>query len=147
MPIWRAVTRGRRRLVPQMLVDAEPERLRGGLEDDLGGDLAGLVRPVMMSAEHPLGQRPGERLAVEAGEGRDPDEGALELADVVLDVGGDELEHLVGHVGALALGLLAQDGEPGLELGRLHVGDQARQEPAAQAVLEGGDRLAAAGRR
>ena len=39
----------------------------------------------------------------------------------------------------LALGLLAQDGEPGLELGRLDVGDEAPLEPAAQPVLEGGD--------
>ena len=39
----------------------------------------------------------------------------------------------------LALGLLAEDGEAGLEVGRLDVGDQAHLEPAAEPVLEGGD--------
>ena len=56
-------------------------------------------------------------------------------------MGGDELDDLVGDVCPLPLCLLAQDGEPGLELRRLDVGDQPGQEPAPEAVLEGGDRL------
>ena len=79
----------------------------------------------------------GERRAVQAGVGGDPDQRALELADVVADVGGDEREDLVGDAAeVLGLGLLAEDGEAGLELGRLDVGDQAPLEPAAQPVLE-----------
>ena len=117
-----------------------------GLQDDLGGDLAGPLVGQDVGEDH-LGQLDGERLVVEAGEGRDPDEGAFELADVVLDVGGDELEHLVGDVGLLALGLLAQDGQAGLELGGLDVGDEAPLEAAAEAVLEGGDRAGVAVRR
>ena len=39
----------------------------------------------------------------------------------------------------LALGLLAEDGEAGLEVGRLDVGDQAHLEAAAEPVLEGRD--------
>ena len=42
----------------------------------------------------------------------------------------------VGHADAVALGLVAQDGEAGLEVGRLDVGDQAPLEPAAQALLQ-----------
>ncbi len=91
--------------------------------------------------EDPLGQVEGDRLLVEAGEGGDPDEGALELTDVVLHVGGDELEDVVGDVVVVGLGLGAQDGEAGLEVGRVDLGDQAGQEPAAQPVLEGLDRL------
>ena len=50
---------------------------------------------------------------------------------------GDELEH-VGRRGEPVLrGLLAQDRDPGLEVGRLDVGDQAPLEPVAQPVLEG----------
>ena len=55
---------------------------------------------------------------------------------------GDERQHLVGDaVEVLGLGLLAEDGEAGLELGRLDVGDEAPLEAAAEPVLEGGDRL------
>ena len=51
-------------------------------------------------------------------------------------------EDFVGDAAeVLGLGLLAEDREPGLELGRLHVGDEAPLEPAAQAVFERGDRL------
>ena len=84
----------------------------------------------------------GELGAVEAGVGGDPDQRALELADVVADVGGDEGEDF-GRDAAevLGLGLLAEDGEAGLELGWLDVGDEAPLEPGAEAVLEGGDRL------
>ena len=81
------------------------------------------------------------RLVVEAGEGGHPDERALELADVLLHVGGDEFEDLVGHGDLLVLGLGLEDGESGLELGWLDLGDQPGEEPAAQTVLEGGDRL------
>ena len=42
-----------------------------------------------------------------------------------------------GGIGVTGLlGLLAEDGEPGLEVGRLDVGDQAHLEAAAQPVLE-----------
>ncbi len=81
----------------------------------------------------------GELLGGEAGEGGDPDQRALEHPDVVGDVGGDELEHLGRDPGGLPLGLVAQDGEAGLEVGGLDVGDQAHLEPAAEPVLEGAD--------
>ena len=45
----------------------------------------------------------------------------------------------MGHVGGLPLGLLAEDGEAGLEVGRLDVGDQPPLEPGAEPVLERGD--------
>ena len=97
--------------------------------------------------EHLLGDLLGELGPVEAGVGGDPDQRALELADVVADVGGDEGQDL-GRDPAevLGLGLLAEDGEAGLELGRLDVGDEAPLEAGAEAVLEAGDRLRAPGR-
>ena len=91
--------------------------------------------------EDPLGQVEGDGLVVEAGEGGDPDQGALELADVVLHVGGDEFEDVVGDVVLVGLGLRAQDGQAGLDVGRVDLGDEAREEAAAQPVLEGVDRL------
>ena len=46
-----------------------------------------------------------------------------------------------GTVRGLALELLLQDGQAGLELGGLDVGDEPGQEAAAEPVLEGGDGL------
>ena len=46
-----------------------------------------------------------------------------------------------GHRDAIALGLVAQDREAGLEVGRLDVGDQAPLEPAAEAFFERRDRV------
>ena len=56
-------------------------------------------------------------------------------------MGGDELEDIVGDLLVLAQGLGAQDGQAGLEVGRVDLGDEAREEPAAQPVFEGLDRL------
>ena len=57
-------------------------------------------------------------------------------------VSGDEREDFVGDAEeCVGLRLLAQDGEAGLELGRLDVGDEAPLEAGAQAVLQAGDGL------
>ena len=85
-----------------------------------------------------LGQITTERVAVEAGVGGHPDEGPLELSNVVFDVGGDALQHLIGDVDPFPLGLGLQDGQAGLELRRLHLGDQTGQEAAAEPIFEGG---------
>ena len=53
----------------------------------------------------------------------------------------DVLEHLVGGVHPLLDGLLAQDRDAGLEVGRLDVGEQAPLEPGAHALLEAGQLL------
>ncbi len=60
---------------------------------------------------------------------------------LVGDLRGDELEHLRRRGEPLLGRLLAQDGDAGLEVGGLDVGDQAPLEPAAQPVLERGDLL------
>jgi hypothetical protein len=84
--------------------------------------------------EDDLGEGDVDRLTVEAGERRDPDEGALELADVRGDLRRDELQHLVrGSREALLDGLLAQDRDAGLKVGWLDVGDQAPLEPGSHA--------------
>ena len=49
---------------------------------------------------------------------------------------GDELQHLRRRGEPLRRGLLAQDRDPGLQVGRLDVGDQAPLEPVAQPVLQ-----------
>src|SRR5207253_465937 len=83
----------------------------------------------------------GEGDAVEVGEGQHPVEGALQLPDVVGDVGSDVREDVVGGFGRLVGRLLAQDGQAGLEVGGLDVGDEAPPEAAAQPVLQGGHGL------
>ncbi len=81
-----------------------------------------------------------ERRVVQRSVGVHAEECAFELAHIVVDVAGDEREDLVGNpVEVLGLGLLAEDGQAGLELRDLDVRDQAPLEAAAQAVLEGGD--------
>ena len=104
----------------------------GGLgHDHPGGDLrlAALGNQVL---QHDLGQRQVDLLPVEAGEGGDPDQRALQLADVGLDPAGDELQHLRSGHQPLLRGLLPQDRDPGLQVRRLYVGDQPPAEPAAQ---------------
>ena len=54
---------------------------------------------------------------------------------------GDELQHVVGGAHPLLDGLLAQDRDTGLEVGRLHVGEQAPLEPAAHPLLEPAEQL------
>jgi hypothetical protein len=83
-----------------------------------------------------LGQLEVDRLAVEAGEGRHPDEGAFQFPDVGGDAARDVLEHLRRRVEPLLDRLLAQDRDPRLQLRRLDVGEQAPFEAAAQPVLE-----------
>ena len=134
------------RALPVMSSTVRPKRRGRLLEHDLGRDRAGLLLGEEVGEDHPDVLR-GERLLVEVGEGGDAGERALELADVVGDRLGDELQHLVGDVDGLALGLLAQDGEAGLEVRWLDVGDQAPLEPRAEAVLEGGDVVRGAVRR
>ena len=73
---------------------------------------------------------------VEAGVGGDANERTFELTNVGGDARGDELEGFGGNRAVIALGLVAQDGEPRLEVGRLNVGDQAPLEPAAQPLLQ-----------
>ena len=91
--------------------------------------------------QHRLHQLQVDRRAVQARERGDADEGALELADVGRHLRGHELEDLVGHLEPLALRLLAQDRDAGLEVGRLHVGDQAPLEARPHPVFEAGEVL------
>src|SRR4029077_16799617 len=73
------------------VVDRQPE-IRGRLaHGGRGGDLRSLrLRDEVL--EHDLGQLQVDGLAVEAGEGGDPDERALELTDVGGDPAGDVLQ-------------------------------------------------------
>ena len=129
------MTSGRCRLLPRERLDAEAED-DGHLAEQLVVGARLDVRVAHQIVEQLLGEVGADRDVVEAGVGGDPDQRALELTDVGGDVRGDELERLGRHRTVVALGLVAQDGEAGLEVGRLDVGDQAPLEPAAQPVLE-----------
>ena len=54
---------------------------------------------------------------------------------------GDELEHVRRREQPLLRGLLLQDRDPGLQVGRLDVGEQAPLEPGPQPVLQRGQLL------
>src|SRR5262249_1546020 len=118
--------------------NGEPEGDRNRVHDHFRGDLTGAVG-VEDVRENLLGHFAGGGYPVEAGEGRHPDEGAFELPDVVPNVGGDELEDLPGNGDVLSLGLFAEDGQAGFELGGLDVGRQTPLEAAAETIFQGGD--------
>ncbi len=127
------------------VVDRPAEHLRRLVEDELGGDDPGSARREQVG-EDGVGDLLGEGDPVEARVGRDPDQGALELADVVDDVRRDEREDLGGDaVEPLGVGLLAEDREARLELGRLDVGDEAPLEAAPEPVLDASRSTWAAG--
>ena len=78
---------------------------------------------------------------VDGGEGDDPGESPFQLADVLLDLVGDEGQDVLRDVAAGGAQLRLEDRQAGLEVGRLDVGDQAPLEPGAEAVLERRDLL------
>ena len=103
---------------PAQVLHRQPEVLRGRRHDGRAGDLRAPVgRDEVL--EHHLGQREVDDLAVERGEGCDPDQRALQLADVARDLGGDELQYVRRRREAVLGGLLAQDRDARLEVGRL----------------------------
>ena len=104
------------------LADFEPVVAGDEFGDLVGGDLVGLGQDV---AQRVLGEIERDVPAAEGGEGDHPIQQALELADVRLDVVGDEQRDVVGQMDVLRLRLAAQDRHLGLELRRLDVGDQA----------------------
>ena len=63
-------------------------------------------------------------------------DGALQLADVLLQMVGDVLGHIVGQVKVQQLGLALDDGHAGLKIRRLDVGGQAPLKPGAQTLLQ-----------
>ena len=71
------------------------------------------------------------------------DDAPFELADVRPDILGDEAEDVVGdrRLEVVLLLLLAQDGDPVLEVGLLDVGDHAPLEARDESGLEAGDLL------
>ena len=78
-----------------------------------------------------LGQAQVDLLPVEAGERGDSNQRTFEFANVGLNLGGDELEHLGAGGEPLGRRLLAQNRDAGFEVGRLNVGHQSPFEPAA----------------
>ena len=82
--------------------------------------------------------------AHERSEGEEPHERAFEDTDVGGDAVREELEHArrdlqVAELGRIVLGLLLEDAEPQLVVGRMKVDDKARLHPARDAVLDAGN--------
>ena len=139
MATWRAVTSGRWRFLPMISSIGMPNILevasritcgvmgrgwRGG--EEVAEDLTRRCRSVSCSEV---------RLAKAATRIRAPS--STRMLSVMLVAMNSRTSG--GIQRRLPLGLLAEDGEAGLEVGGLDVGDQAHLEPAAQAVLEGAD--------
>ena len=83
-----------------------------------------------------LGERLVEVGVVQGGERGDADQRTLQLADVALDLRRDQFEDVVGNSDAVHLRLLAQNGDAGLEVGWLNVGDQAPLESCAEPIFK-----------
>ena len=88
------------------------------------------------SDEDLLGEVDAHLAAAQRAEGDHARERALELADVGLDATGDQVGDVVGQPDPLDRGLLLEDRDPRLEVGRLDVGDEAPLEAGAQALLD-----------
>ena len=87
--------------------------------------------------EHLAGQLRRQRPARQRAVGDHADQRALERAHVVVNTLRDHAQGvLVGKLDAIVLDTLAQDRQPGGELRRGNVCDQARLKALAQAVLE-----------
>ena len=116
MAVCRAATRGRRRLGPQISSTLKLERLRGGVEDGLWRDLT-WGTGLDYVGEDVLAelQRYGD--SMDAGVRTEPRERALQLADVVFDMSGDELEDILGQFGLFSFSFLPQDRQACFELG------------------------------
>ena len=87
-----------------------------------------------------LGQVYRDRVAGEVGERDDLVEAALELADVLVDALGKELEDRIGDLLSHLLGLGAEDGNASLHVGGLDIHDETTGEPGLYAVFEQGER-------
>ena len=114
--------------------DAHAKVLGYGALDGLDGDLADLGVDELL--ETLLGHDERTLDTVMGAPGDDADEGALELADVGADVGGDEESHVGGYGGVLGLRFTLEDCDFSLEIGWLDVGDEAPFEAAAETVFD-----------
>ena len=123
---------------PAQFLDGGVEVFCGGGHDRGCADLHGAgVRDEV--AQHDLGQGGVDRGLVQRCECRDPDQSALEFADIAFDAAGDQFEDIIGYREAVHLRFLAEDGDPGFQFGGLDVGDQAPLEPGPEPVLQGGE--------
>ena len=97
----------------------------GDADGEVGSDgfLYGLDRDGSPSTllgrltDHLADEPGGDRNAFEVGEGRDPNEGAFELADVALDLLRQIHADVVGDGDAVVLRLLTKNGDARLEVG------------------------------
>src|SRR5512132_4684931 len=80
-----------------------------------------------------------ELLRGEVGPSHDTHQGALQLAHRLIELRRHELDHVMWDRQTFPLRLELQDGDPSLQVGRLHVDTQAPTEPAHEALLDTGE--------
>ena len=106
--------------------------------DDFGREgVAGFLDEDVMEQLLDLGEFEG--LAGHTGQTDDTGDGAFEITDITGNTGGDELGDLGLEVEATGGGLLAEDGDAGLEAGGLDGSDHAPLEAGDEAFLKLGD--------
>src|SRR4029077_3929695 len=126
-------------LIPEakLLADALLDQFNGDLFFLSGDDIA---QSLLCRAE--IYGRSGQRSVSDQ-----PRQGALQFANVGLDRARDELSDVVGKVKTLRFGFLLEDGDLGLQIGRLDIRNQSPFKARTQALLDGGDLLGRAVRR
>ena len=104
------------------------------LLDDLDRDrLFFVVQDVL---QHFVRKRQRDFLTGERGIRDQPDQRALQLANIRFDLSGDVDGDVVGQRHRFCFGLLLQNCDLGLQIGRLDIGNESPLEPRSQPLLE-----------
>ena len=113
----------------------EMENLTGLLQDVVDGDFAALLREADGAGDDVLGHGDIDFAAVDDAVDHEGVDDALEVADALIYVLGDEVDNGLGDVEAVAANLHLQDVAAQVHVGALQLGQQAPLEARQQALL------------